>query len=180
MQCSNFFVALALLLVAGNLWAVEPQTGPVIKDYGPVYDVPGGSWNLEKDTHYKVSMDVSATGESSGNLNRHIESAARFLNLHARNGIDPKNIEFAIVVHGPAGKDMLKDSAYESRFDGPNPNTALLAALHNAGVEIYLCGQTAAHRGFAAEELNPAVSLALSAMTAHVRLQSEGYTLIPF
>jgi len=47
-------------------------------------------------------------------------------------------------------------------------------------VVIYLCGQTAAYRGFAAEELSPVVTMALSAMTAHVRLQSEGYTLIPF
>jgi hypothetical protein len=36
------------------------------------------------------------------------------------------------------------------------------------------------HRKIGVEELSPAVSLALSAMTAHVRLQSEGFTLIPF
>jgi intracellular sulfur oxidation DsrE/DsrF family protein len=47
-------------------------------------------------------------------------------------------------------------------------------------VKIYLCGQTAAYRGFSVEELNPVVSMALSAMTAHVRLQAEGFTLIPF
>ena len=174
------FGLVTMLLLAGSVCALEPQTGPVIKAYGPVYDVPEGSWNLKKDTHYKVSMDVSATGDFSSDLNRRIESAARFLNLHARNGIDPKNIEFAIVVHGSAAKDLLKDNAYEARFDEPNPNTAMLTALHNADVKIYLCGQTAAHRGFTADEFNPAVSLALSAMTAHVRLQSEGYTLIPF
>lgn len=176
----NLFGLLAMLMLAGSVCALESTTGPVIKAYGPVYDVPGGAWNLDENTHYKVSMDVSATGDFSSDLNRRIESAARFLNLHARNGIDPKNIEFAIVVHGPAGKDLLNDAAYESRYDEPNPNTAMLNALHSAGVKIYLCGQTAAYRGLAAEELNPAVSLALSAMTAHVRLQSEGYTLIPF
>jgi intracellular sulfur oxidation DsrE/DsrF family protein len=180
MLIRKFFGLLAMLLLTGSVCALEPQTGPVIKDYGPVYDVPEGAWNLDGDTHYKVSMDVSATGDFSSDLNRRIESAARFLNLHARNGIDQKNIEFAIVVHGPAGKDLLKDTAYEARFDEPNPNTAMLNALHSAGVKIYLCGQTAAYRGYAVEELNPAVSLALSAMTAHVRLQSEGFTLIPF
>lgn len=170
----------AVLSLIGHVYAAESQTGPVIESYGPVYDVPAGSWNLKKGTHYKVSMDVSATADFSGDLNRRLESAARFLNLHARNGIGPENIEFVIVVHGSAGKDLLKDAAYEARFDEANPNTAMLAALHEAGVKIYLCGQTAAHRGFAAEDLNPAVSLALSAMTAHVRLQSEGFTLIPF
>ena len=180
MQLKKLIGLLALVFMTGGVYALEPQTGPVIKAYGPVYAVPGGAWNLEKGTHYKVSMDVSASAESKGGLNRRIESAARFLNLHARNGIDPKDIEFAIVVHGSAGKDLLTDTAYEARYDEPNPNTAMLTALHDAGVKIFLCGQTAAHRGFAVEELNPLVSIAVSAMTAHVRLQSEGYTLIPF
>ena len=180
MLIKKLFVAVSSLILAVHLYAAESQTGPVIEAYGPVYDVPSGAWNLEKGTHYKVSMDVSSTGDFSGDLNRHIESAARFLNLHARNGIDPGNIEFALVVHGAAGKDLLSDTAYETRFGESNPNTAMLAALHKAGVKIYLCGQTAAHRGFDAGELNPAVSLALSAMTVHVRLQSEGFTLIPF
>ena len=169
-----------LLFFAGNINAADPQTGPVIKDFGPVFEVPEGSLNLEKDSHYKVSMDVSATSESSADLNRRLESAARFLNLHARNEIDADKIEFAIIVHGPAGKDLLKDDAYEARFKQPNPNSGMLKALGDAGVKIYLCGQTAAYRGFAVEELNPAVTMALSAMTAHVRLQSQGFTLIPF
>ena len=171
---------LGIALLAGGVFAAEPETGPVIKDYGPVFSVSEGAWNLKKNTSYKVSMDVSASGDFSSDRNRYFESAARFLNMHARNGIDPKNIEFAIIVHGSAAKDLLIDSAYESRFEEPNPNTAMLNQLSEAGVKIYLCGQTAAYRGYLAEELNPAVIMALSAMTAHVRLQSEGYTLIPF
>lgn len=66
----------AMLLVTGGLCAAETQTGPVIKAYGPVYDVPAGSWNLKQNKHYKVSMDVSATADFSGDLNRHLESAA--------------------------------------------------------------------------------------------------------
>ena len=176
----NLSLCVSALLLMGSACASEPRTGPVIKDFGPVFEVPEGSLNLDKDSHYKVSMDVSDTSEGSGDLNRRLESAARFLNLHASNGIDADNIEFAIIVHGQAGKDLLKDDAYEARFKQPNPNTEMLNALGKAGVKIYLCGQTAAYRGFAAEELNPVVIMALSAMTAHVHLQSLGFTLIPF
>ena len=176
----KLMVCVTILFFSANVLAAEPQTGPVIKGYGPVYEVPEGSWNLKKGKGYKVSMDVSATGDFSGERNRHFESAARFLNMHARNGIKPGKIEFAIIVHGSAAKDLLTDDAYQARFDEPNPNTAMLNALDETGVKIYLCGQTAAYRGFSVEELNPAVSMALSAMTAHVRLQAEGYTLIPF
>jgi intracellular sulfur oxidation DsrE/DsrF family protein len=171
---------LSILLLAGTAYAAGPPTGPVIKDFGPVFPVPEGSYNLAKDTHYKVTMDVSATGDFPEDLNRSFMSAARFLNMHARNGIEAKNIEFALIVHGPAGKDLLGDKGYEKRYQEPNPNTALLNQLGEAGVKIYLCGQSAAYMKIAAAELNPAVTMALSAMTVHVRLQSEGYTLIPF
>jgi intracellular sulfur oxidation DsrE/DsrF family protein len=176
----KLMVCLGMLLLVASVNAAEPQSGPVIKAFGPVFEVPEGAWNLQKDRLYKVSMDVSASGDFYSDLNRRLESAARFLNMQARNGTDLKNIEFAIVVHGSAGKDLLKDGAYETRFEEANPNTAMLSALAGAGVKIYLCGQTAAYRGFAIEELHPAVTIAVSAMTAHVRLQSEGYTLIPF
>ena len=169
---------LTLFTIVGQ--AAGPQTGPVVEGYGPVFPVPEASFNLAADVHYKVTMDVSATGDFAEDRNRHFESAARFLNMHARNGISPDHIEFAIIVHGPAAKDLLKDKAYRERFDEPNPNTAMLMGLSKAGVRIYLCGQTAAFKGYGAEEFNPAVTMALSAMTAHVRLQSEGYTLIPF
>lgn len=180
MRARTLLVVVLAPFLAGQLYAAEPATGPVIEGYGAVYDVPGGAWNLEQDRRYKVSMDVSETGEFSGKPNRRIESAARFLNMHVRNGIEAGNIEMAIVVHGAASRDLLKDDAYQARYEEPNPNTAMLAELQAAGVKIYLCGQTMVHRGINAGELNPAVSLALSAMTAHVRLQSEGYTLIPF
>ena len=171
------FVALitALPALAGG-----PETGPIIADYGPVFAVPKDSYNLDKNTHYKVSMDASATGGSPDDINRHFVSAARFLNMHARNGIDTNKIEFAIVVHGPAGKDLLDDASYNKRYKQSNPNTQLLKQLSNAGVSIYLCGQSAAYMKFGVDEINPAVTMAVSAMTAHVRLQSEGFTLIPF
>ena len=103
---------LSILLLAGTAYAAGPPTGPVIKDFGPVFPVPEGSYNLAKDTHYKVTMDVSATADSPGDLNRSLISAARFLNMHAKHGIAAKNIEFALIVHGPASKDLLGNEGY--------------------------------------------------------------------
>jgi intracellular sulfur oxidation DsrE/DsrF family protein len=176
----QLLTCLVALITALPVLAGSPKTGPVITSYGPVFEVPKGSYNLDTDTHYKVSMDASATGAAPGDINRHFESAARFLNMHARNGIDTDKIDFALVVHGPAGKDLLNDASYKSRYQQSNPNTQLLKQLGEAGVTIYLCGQSAAYMKLKIEEINPAVTMALSAMTAHVRLQSEGYTLIPF
>lgn len=171
------FAAAAMSVV---LNAAEPALGPVIPNYGPVMAPPPGSYNLDPASHYKVAMDVYSTPEFDDEPNRHLVSAARFLNMHARNGIPRENIDFALVVHGRAARDLLTDEAYRKRYNDANPNTGLIAELAAAGVPIYLCSQTASFRGMAAEEFNPAVKMALSAMTAHVRLQQEGYTLIPF
>ena len=85
----------------------------------------------------------------------------------------------ALVLHGDAGRAALDDEAYWDRFDAVNPDRQLLARLKAAGASIYLCGQTAGFRGYAPGHLLPSVDLALSAMTALVRLQDEGYRLVP-
>ncbi len=175
-------IGMALVVFWGSVHAVAgpPAKGPVIKNYGPVFESPENAYNLAPDTPYKVRMDVSRTADFPEDRNRMFESAARFLNMHAQQGIDPKNMEFALVVHGSATKDLLTDEAYKSRYEENNPNTRMLEELSNAGVKIYLCAQSAAHKKFGWEEFNPAVTIAVSAMTAHVRLETEGYTVIPF
>jgi hypothetical protein len=50
----KLWVCVIFVFVAGNTFAAEPQTGPVIKDFGPVFDVPEDSWNLQEGVHYKV------------------------------------------------------------------------------------------------------------------------------
>ncbi len=173
----------ALLLIVSPTWAREDATattGPVIPSFGPVYQVSEEAFNLQEGRHYKVSKDVAMTADDPARRNPHIESAARFLNMQVRTGTKPDQLEMAMIVHGGASRDLLTDAQYRSRFGVANPNTGLLDELAAAGVRVYLCGQTAAHRGLSADMLNPAVTMALSAMTAHVQLQSEGFTLIPF
>ncbi len=173
-------IGLVVFWGSGVAIAGPPAKGPVIKNYGPVFESPEGAYNLASDTQYKVRMDVARTGDFPEDRNRMFESAARFLNMHAQKGIKPENMSFALVVHGSATKDLLTDEAYKSRYEENNPNTRMLAELNTAGVKIYLCAQSAAHKKFGWEEFNPAVTIAISAMTAHVRLETEGYTVIPF
>ena len=63
--------------------------------------------------------------------------------------------------------------------DKESANAALIADLIAHNVDIYVCGQSAAHYEVNASDLLPNVQLALSAMTAHALLQQRGYTLNP-
>ena len=169
-----------VVLAVSPVHAKSPESGPVVEHYGPVFAVPEGSFNLKPDQHYKIIMDVGDGPNKHSEINRGIESAARFLNMSVRNGIKAENLELAIVLHGGAAQAALSDQAHEQHFSVGNPNRGLVAELLNAGVDVFLCGQSAAYRGYRSDDLLPGVRVAVSAMTVHVRLQQEGYQAILF
>lgn len=177
---TTLLLLIPALVFAGSVRAAEPRLGPVVGGHGPVYPVPEGSYNLDPEQSYRVIMDIGKGPDDPALLNRSIESAARFLNMHARNGIDPGKLELAVVLHGSGARAALDKAAYEKHFGTANPSQSLLGELGQAGVRIYLCGQTAAFYGYAPADLLPQVTMAVSAMTVHVRLQQEGYRAILF
>jgi intracellular sulfur oxidation DsrE/DsrF family protein len=160
--------------------AETPQTGPVIEGFGPTFSVPEGSFNLEAGKPYKIVMDVGKGPDDPSELNRSIDSMARFINMHARNGIDPDDLEIAVVLHGSGARSALNAEAHQEGFMVENGTAALVKALGEKGVKFYLCGQTAGYYGYGLDDLLPEVTMAVSAMTAHIRLQTEGFQLIPF
>ena len=144
-------------------------TGPALADFGPVAPVTV-TWEIPDGAAFRHSFDVSAQA-AEGEANRTLTSAARFINMHVRAGVDADNIELAVVVHGKAVFDVSGEAG---------GSAALVAALIERGVQIIVCGQSAAHYGVSTDDLLPGVDMALSAMTAHALLQQEGYTLNPF
>ncbi len=173
-------LGLFLLFTSFQVTASETVTGPVIEGYGPVYAVPDNSFNLETDRKYKILMDIAKGPQDRTELNRNIESAARFLNMHARNGVQAENLKLALVLHGSGIHSALNDAAYAKRFDVANPSRDLIEKLIQAEVDFYVCGQSAAYNGYVAEDLLPGIKMAVSAMTTHVRLQQDGYQAILF
>lgn len=186
--CAVPALALALLLgvtcersVAADAAALAGASkGPLIERYGPVYDIPKPGFETPTRLIYKAVFDVAPSPEDPGQVNSRIESLARFLNMQARAGVPSSNMHLALVLHGPAGKDALSASAYKARFGVENPNAPLIEELRARGVKVILCGQTAAYKGFADEELASGVELSISAMTALIALQADGYGLIAF
>ncbi len=156
-------------------------TGNVIPDYGKTYPVESPEFKTDTISKLKVVFDVNRSF-SENEPNKLIETAARYLNMHEHAGADPENLEVALVIHGKAVKDMLKDKFYNENFpeESINPNLPLINALAANGVKIIVCGQSATHYGVNPENSNPNAIFALSAMTALVQLQNENYQMINF
>jgi intracellular sulfur oxidation DsrE/DsrF family protein len=84
------------------------------------------------------------------------------------------------VFHTNAGHVTLHDEAYnaERKIGGGNPYRRLLAELMNRGVEVELCGATAAAHGWGNENLLPGVKVNTDAMARSSQLVREGFVLI--
>lgn len=170
------------LLLLGTLSGLgqEKKAGPVIKDYGKVWQIEAPDYQIQPNSEFKVVFDIMNSPEDPSQLNASIETAARFLNMHAQSGVSTENMKVALVVHNKASKDMITNEAYQNRFGISNPNAEMISQLMNAGVDFIFCGQSSASRNFPKEDTIDGVQLSLSAMTALIQLQNEGYRLIKF
>lgn len=169
---------LALLLPATISAQSAPETGPLIDSGGAVFPV---SPDLETptDLDYRVAFDV-ATGSGPNQVSTSLNTVARFLNMHAQADVPVERIDAAIVIHGTAVMDVLNAAAYDRREGTENPNAPLIRELLDKGTRVIVCGQSAASRGVDSAELMDGVEVALSAMTAFVILQSDGYRVNPW
>jgi len=171
----------AALAISTVSWAGPDDfsLGPIFPDFGATASVKA-DMKIPKDATFKISFDT-AKGAYGGELNKTLNSAARFMNMHARAGVPETHIEIAIIVHGEASADVTRQDYYGEKFNGKdNANAKLIAALTDKGVRVILCGQSAVYRNITNEDLLPNIEMALSAMTAHALLQQDGYTLNPF
>ena len=177
MRKTTTIILSLVLLWSINAAADERSFGPVIEGYGPTYPINDRDVPLRENFVYKAVFDSAANPDET-KLNTGLVSVARYLNMHARNGVSVDNMDIAVVVHGPALKTLLTDDAYFSRYGIDNPNTELVQKLHAAGVNFYVCGQSVMFGGFEKEELVGPAKVALSAMTMMTELQADGYALL--
>ena len=176
-----FSLVLALSLLAPALSAQQAAVpGPVIFSAGAVFPISEVDFSTPPDLEYRVAFEVGQASPSPDLLNVAFNSVARFLNMHVRSGVPREHLRAAVVVHGTAGWEILDDQAYRERYGVANPNKDLLVELLDYGVQVILCGQTAASRGIPDQSRIEGVQVALSAMTAFVVLQEQGYRVNPW
>jgi len=172
----------AILLIGTSYFGFS-QESDAIPNYGPTFEVLNLDFETDKSTELKIVFDITAKSKDPNDINRYIESAARFINMNVKHGVTPKNIKVALVLHSAAVNDVLLDEDYatkNSEATNGNPNTKLVSELADFGVNVIVCGQTAAAANILKSQMLPEVKMALSAMNALVQLQNEGYQLINF
>ncbi len=159
----------------------DPQTElqashPVIKSYGSVVRLPEAA---QQPRAAKIIVDVTAGGEAN-ELNSAVAKVARYVNIYAGAGQKPAKAQIAVILHGDATLAVLNADAYGAKFGvDSNPNLDCLHALHEAGVELFVCGQSLVSKGGKPDEVVVFVDVAVSAVTTLVNLQADGYAYVP-
>ena len=178
-----FYLSISVLAALSFILPAHAQLdsfshGPVVKEFGENVLIEDGLEDPDQQV-FKVLFDLAVKNETDQPL-RQLNTIARFINMHARAGVDPDNIHTAAVVHGGASYELMSNDAYQRRFGKPNPSAKLVQALVSANTMITLCGQSAAYHGIDKDDLADGVQMSLSAMTANALFQQQGYTLNPF
>jgi intracellular sulfur oxidation DsrE/DsrF family protein len=171
------FLTVAVLCLSGMAQADETLVYPIIPNVGGVVPLPDAAEQPRKGA--KVVFDITADTKPA-DVNKGLERVARLLNLYGSAGLKASDVKIALVVHGEATKSVLADDIYRSKFaTDKNPNLAVIGELRKAGVEIFVCGQALAYKGFERSEVSEGVKVASAALTVVINRQADGYSYVP-
>ncbi len=176
-----FALLLATLIVESSFAMAAPPTQRFLRiaSAGGVYKLTGKVEMPATNGIHRLVIDATSDETNAMGINRHLESAARALNLYALAGVANDNVKVAVVIHGKATTVALSGDVFRRKFGRSNRDAALIDDLKNAGVEIFVCGQALTQQGFQLGDVHNNVTVSLSAMTALADLQARGYALIP-
>lgn len=173
---------LRFALVATALFtpaALVAQAGEaLIRQVGGTPGVTDPSFPAPKDLIYRMAWHVTVGPEKPEDRVAGFGSPASFFRLMDANGVARTNVKLAIIVHGTATPSLLNNAAYKARTGADNGSIALLTALHEAGVQIIVCGQALINRNVPRDQLLPFVKVATTATSAHAILHAQGYEVI--
>jgi len=149
---------------------------PIIPQHGGVLPRPRAV--EQPRAGVSVVMDATA-GAKPGEINKGLDRVSRLLNLYGTAGLQAQDVKITIVLHGEATPAVLRDAAYQARFQVENPNLPLIRELQQAGVEVLVCGQALNYKGFPDAEVADGIPIAAAALTVVINKQADGYTYIP-
>ena len=173
-------IAVAGFVMASLSIQAQNKVNPVIKHFGSVSEIPYAVEKPDTKMEYKVLVEVNTDNPKPETVHEFFEKTAAAVNLHALGGISGNKLKMVLVIHGPAAQFVVNDAEYQKRFNTKNPNLLLFQELEQAGVKIFVCGQSLEKRKIDPATVTPEVKVALSAITTLSTYQLKGYALLKF
>ncbi|MBS1545373.1 MAG: DsrE family protein [Bacteroidetes bacterium] len=177
----RFVVSIVLCLFSFvSLSQTPSRVFPVIKDFGGVFPVPDAAEKPDASLTYRVVIEVERMSDKPDTLNWALNNVARLINLHAVGGLPKNQLEVVMAIHGGAAFTVMNNDAYRSKYNIDNPNLKLYQQLQQAGVKIFVCGQSLIARKIDRTKMVPEVKVATSMLTVITTYQTKGYAYLKF
>lgn len=163
------------MLAAAPLAAQSGEA--LLREIGGTPTEMNPSFRAPADLTYKMAWHVTVAPTEPNGIAAGFRNPANLLRQLETNGVPRSNIKMAVIVHGTATPSLLNNAAYKARTGADNGSIALLTALHEAGVQIIVCGHALVNRNVPRDQLLPFVQVATTATSAHVILATQGYVV---
>jgi intracellular sulfur oxidation DsrE/DsrF family protein len=166
------------MIVAGA--GAQNKVNPVIKHFGTITEVPSSVENPDPKLNYKIVVEVNSDNPKPETVHEFFDKVAAVVNLHALGGVPAGKFNVVMVIHGPAAQFVINDEEYKKKYNTSNPNIPLFKELTDAGVKIFVCGQSLNKRNIPKEAVASEVKTALSAITTLTTYQLKGYSVLRY
>jgi intracellular sulfur oxidation DsrE/DsrF family protein len=172
-------VTISVLLISLSLSA-QTRVFPVIKNYGGIFEVPDAVEKPDPNLDYKIVVELVSGSDKAGELNSSLNNIARLINLHAIGGVAKEKLTIVVAIHGEASYSIMNNEAYQEKYKTANPNLELYKELQEAGVKLFICGQSLIGRSIDRTKIVPQVKIATSMLTTLTTYQLKGYAVLKF
>jgi intracellular sulfur oxidation DsrE/DsrF family protein len=158
--------------------AAAPADAKPVASAETAKDFLGAQERPDPNHDYKVVFSVGAKVKDD-EVHPTLKMIGLYLNTLAQQGVPAKHRHIAAMFHQGGGDAVFQNDVYKARHSGvDNPNIAVLKELHDAGVELRVCGQGLLGKKVEPSQLLPGVQADLWAMVTMVNLQSRGYVRV--
>lgn len=149
---------------------------PLIPKFGGVHPRPDADAQPDPKADFKIIVDVTSTDADKGKPYGSLQRLARLVNLLAYSGVPPEHMHIVALLDGGAGVAGFTNAASRKYMKHDNYNLDILHALKKAGVKLLVCGQAMAEHGVQDSDLDPSITVALSALTVPIVYEQQGYS----
>lgn len=129
---------------------------------------------------YRVVYDIHSNEIAAG-ISRGLYYARGLFEAYRKQGVDPRQIQVRLVLHGDAAVMLLNDEAYQTATLDPfanNPNSKIVQDLLDLGVGVEICHSAMRSKGWKPADVLPGVTIVHDGYTRLITLQNDGYAYI--
>jgi intracellular sulfur oxidation DsrE/DsrF family protein len=135
---------------------------------------------VDPGAHYKVVYDIHSADIAAG-ISRGLYFARGLIEAYGKQGVEPKQLDVHLVLHGDAALVLLVDDTYRDAVGDPfavNLNARITQDLLDLGVSVEICHSAMKAKGWTADDILPDVTIVHDGYTRLIQLQNEGYAYI--